>query len=147
MKKSIFIIASAILIAAPMLPACNTLKKDVSNAEENVVQANNELAQAEEDYQADMENFRKETNSKIEANETTIEVLKSNLDSKSAATKSAYWNRISELENKNTQLKVRMRDYKADTKENWDKFKNEFNHDLNGILSALKDIGVENEKK
>jgi predicted small secreted protein len=147
MKKSIIIIASAVIISGTLFTACNTLKKDVSNAEENVEKANIALTQAEDNYQQDIENFRQETNTQIDANEKTIEVLKSKVDGKSAATKSAYWQRISELENKNAALKIRMREYKADTKENWNAFKKEFNHDMNGILSAFKDIGVENEKK
>ena len=39
-----------------------------------------------------------------------------------------------------------MDEYKADGKENWEKFKAEFNHDMDGLGSAFKDLTVKNVK-
>ncbi|MFN0047523.1 MAG: hypothetical protein ACKVOU_00200 [Cytophagales bacterium] len=43
-------------------------------------------------------------------------------------------------------MKKKMDDYKEDGKENWEKFKTEFNHDMDEIGNAFKDLTVKNVK-
>jgi chromosome segregation ATPase len=144
MKKSIFTVASVLMIAASTFTSCDTPKDDVVNAQENVADAQKNLDEATDDYIAEIESFRTETNEKIAANDRSIAVLKANVAEKNAATKSAYWSKIAELEKRNGELKIRMADYKADGKDNWGTFKSEFNHDMDGLGSAFKDVTVKN---
>ena len=39
-----------------------------------------------------------------------------------------------------------MSDYKADGKENWEKFKAEFGHDMDELGNAFRDLTVKNVK-
>ena len=50
------------------------------------------------------------------------------------------------MEQKNTDLKRRLDDYKQDGKENWEKFKIEFNRDMDELGKAFKDLTVKNVK-
>ena len=54
--------------------------------------------------------------------------------------------KIDELEQKNSELKKRLDDYKADGKEKWEKFKAEFSHDMDELGKAFKDLTVKNVK-
>ena len=43
-------------------------------------------------------------------------------------------------------MKKSMDDYKAGGKEQWEKFKAEFNHDMDELGKAFKDLSVDNKK-
>jgi len=50
------------------------------------------------------------------------------------------------LKNKNNKLKEKLADYKDDGQDAWIDFKNEFNHDMDELGKAFKDLTVENIK-
>ena len=50
------------------------------------------------------------------------------------------------MEQKNTDMKKRMDEYKADGKEQWKKFKAEFSRDMDELGQAFKDLTVKNVK-
>lgn len=146
MKNSILILAAATFIAGATFSSCDTPKGDVLDAQENVAKANSNLDEATDNYIADIEQYRAETSEKIAVNDRTIVDLKASVENKDAATKAEYWKRIAELENKNRELKTRMDNYKADGKENWETFRSEFNHDMDGLGNAFRDVTVKNSK-
>jgi hypothetical protein len=57
-----------------------------------------------------------------------------------------YEKNIATLEEKNNTLKTKMKAYKNDTNADWKSFKTEFNHDMDELGSALKDLTVDNKK-
>ncbi len=146
MKKPILLLAAVTFIAGTMYTACDTPKDNVVDAQRKVEAANERLEQATEDYLADIERYRSETNEKIAKNNSTIDSLKASVDDKDAATKAEYWKKIAVLENKNGELKARMDNYKADGKDKWEAFKVEFNNDMNGLGTAFKNVTVKNTK-
>jgi chromosome segregation ATPase len=93
-----------------------------------------------------METYRKETEAKIAANNESIAAFNARIDSKKAEAKTDYKNRIAELENKNTDMKKRLDEYKADGKDNWEIFKLEFSRDMEELGKAFKDLTVTNTK-
>ncbi len=52
-----------------------------------------------------------------------------------------YLNKIKELELKNSDMKKKMDEYKADTKEGWEKFKTEFEKDMDNLGVAITEFG------
>lgn len=42
-------------------------------------------------------------------------------------------------------MQKKMADYKADGKDSWAKFKEEFNHDMDELGKALKDFTIKND--
>jgi cytochrome c556 len=146
MSKTILVAAMAILFAGTSFTSCDSPKDNVIDAQEKVETANENLDKATDDYIADIENFRNASNLTIEENNKVIASLKAGVSGKEASVKSDYWKEIAELEKKNAELKARMASYKADGKENWESFKTEFNHDMQGIGDAFKNITVKNSK-
>ena len=50
------------------------------------------------------------------------------------------------LEVKNSDMRMRMDNYKEDGKDNWETFKTEFSHDMDELGKAFKDLTVKNVK-
>jgi len=146
MKKSILAMAACTFIAGIVLTGCNTSSEQLENAQENVVEANKELAQANQEYLADITNYRQETASRIAANEESIKEFNARIAHDKKAVKADYKKKIAALEQKNNEMKLRMENYKEDGKDKWFIFKTEFSHDMNEMGKAFKDLTVKNVK-
>lgn len=120
--------------------SCNSTAKKVENAKDDVTQANEDLKKAQEEYSAEVEQFRMETYQKITVNEKEIATIKSKNKKNTE-----YEKQVALLEQKNTDLKRKINDYKIDTKENWLSFKTEFNKDMDELGLALKNFSVDNK--
>lgn len=133
-------------IALILFIGCNRSTEKVENAEKNVLEAKENLAQAEDDYQMEVANFKTETNEKITANEKLLVELNEEIKVTKKELKANYQNEVVKLEQKNAEMKQRMFDYKEDGNEKWQSFKREYNHDMDELGSALKDFMVNNKK-
>ena len=143
MKKSILVIAVSTCIA---VVSCNSPVEKVKNAQEDVAVANANLDKANQEYIEDILNYRKEVAQKIEANNVSIAEFKARIEHDKKATKAEYMKKMEELEAKNSDAKKKMDEYSQDGKENWEKFKTEFNHDMDELGKAFKDLTVKNTK-
>lgn len=137
MKKSILIVAALVFAGVATFTGCNTPAQKVENAEENVQKANEELAKAKQEYLADLESFRKDNAARTLSNEQMIAELKARVAKEKEATRTAYLKRISELEQKNLEMKNKMAEYNEDGQENWKSFKTEFNRDMDNLGQSL----------
>ena len=146
MKKSILNLAGSILFTGAILTGCNTPAKNLENAKENAKDANKELELANQEYIADLEAYRKESAIRIAANEKSIVEFNARIELEKKEARAEYKQKIADLEKKNSDMKKSMDDYKADGKENWKKFKAEFNHDMDELAKAFKDLTVNNKK-
>jgi hypothetical protein len=146
MKKSRVTLTALLLVVGAIAISCNTPSEKVAIAKSNVLKANDALDRANEEYVADIERYRQETADKVAANQKSIEEFNARIENDKKEARADYKKKIAGLEQKNTDMKKRMDDYKADGKNNWDKFKTEFNHDMDEIGKSLKDLTVENVK-
>ena len=146
MKKLILALAVFAIITGAILTSCNTPAEKVKDAQTNVTQANKDLDAANKEYLADIENYRKETADKITANDKSIVEFKARIEHEKKATKAEYNKKLTELEQKNSDLKKKLDDYKSDGKEKWETFKAEFSHDMDELGKAFKDLTVNNVK-
>ncbi len=147
MKNSISTIAvSILLVAFAIFSGCESSEKKVDDAQDNVVAANEALDEANAEYLADVEAYRKEKANLIAANDSSIVALKAKIANEKKDVKADYEKKITELEQKNKDLKAKMDDYKDEGKERWESFKREFNHDMDELGNALKDLTVNNKK-
>ncbi|MDT8416095.1 MAG: hypothetical protein RQ735_12065 [Flavobacteriaceae bacterium] len=146
MKKLHSPIIASLFIAATLFLSCkeSTPAEKVLNAEEKVVEANQELEEANEQYLIDIRDFRTLTAAKITANEQTIVEFKLKAKSQNGAAKADYEKKIAVLEQKNLEMKMKLDTYQASGKDNWESFKNEFNHDMTALGQAFKDLTVNN---
>ena len=146
MTKSILKITTVLFATSLVLTACNTPAEKVEHAQENVTEANNDLNKANEAYLADVETYRIETTNKINSNNQSIIDFNARIDGQKNEAKADYRKKVAELETKNSDMKKRMEDYKADSKENWESFKTEFNHDMDELGNAFRDLTIDNKK-
>lgn len=141
MKKTILIIA-ALAFAAATFTGCTTPAQKVENAEENVDQASKDLAEAKQKYHAELESFRKQTDTQINSNEQMIAELKTRVAKEKMEARAVYDKRISELEQKNIEMKKKMKHHRDDSMDSWETFKAEFSRDMDELGKALKDFFV-----
>lgn len=146
MKKTIIAFSAFLLVSGAIFTSCSTPAEKVEKAENNVVQANNELDSANKAYLADVASFKKENEEKIEANNKSIAEFNQRIADQKATAKADYKIKIAELEKKNTDMKKKMDDYKEDGRDNWTKFKAEFSHDMDELGKAFKNLTVKNVK-
>ncbi len=153
MKKSILTFAIATFLVGAMLTSCGTpaqkvadAQEDVADAKEDVVDAKENLAEAKEEYLTDVENYRKETAYRIDANNQSIAEFRARIANEKKIAKADYEEKILRLEQKNTDIKKRLDDYQVEGKDNWQTFKLEFNRDMDELGKALKDLTVKNNK-
>jgi hypothetical protein len=146
MKKSILFLMVCGLISGVVITSCNTSAEKVENAEENVLVANRDLDQANQEYLADISNYRQETASRVAANELIIKDFNARIAHDKKAAKAEYKKKITALEQKNHEMKMKMDNYKEDGKDKWLAFKAEFSHDMDEMGKAFKDMTVKNVK-
>lgn len=116
-------------------------KQDLQAAEKNATIAAQKQASAEE-WAA----FKAETEMKIKTNESMIADLKATMKATGKKMDAKYVESVEALEQKNKDLKNRMDAYGANTQSDWDSFKREFNHDMDALGQAFKDLTVNNKK-
>jgi phage protein D len=140
MKKTIFKITAIALLTSTTFIRCNTPAEKVEKAEENVAEANKDLDKAKEEYLTDIETYKKETDTKIAANNQSLIDFRTRIANEKQAAKDEYEKKIAELDKKNTDMKKMLDDYKAEGKEKWDLFKNDFNNEMDKINRSMKDL-------
>lgn len=146
MKKNILSIAAFAFMTITTFTSCKNSSEKVDKAKANVTEAYTDLEKANKEYQADVEGYRNEASRKVEANNKTIAEFKSRIETQKKEAKADYIKKITELEQKNSDIKKKMDDYKDDGKENWEKFKTEFNHDMEQLGEAFKNLTKDNTK-
>ena len=93
-----------------------------------------------------MENYRTTTAERIALNNQSIADFNLRVANEKNKVTVDYQNKIAELEQKNSDMKKRMDDYKADGKEQWETFKTEFSRDMDNLRQAFKDLTITNNK-
>lgn len=146
MKKLIFSLVCILFTTGVIFTSCNTPADKLENSKEKVDEAQQDLTEAKEDYAEQYAKFKLESEEKITANEKIIADLKEYSKMKKSEAKVSYDKTIADLEAKNQAMKVKVRDYKDEGDEKWKSFKEEFNHDMNELGDALKDLTVNNKK-
>ena len=140
MKKTTLRIAAIAIAAGGIITGCGTPAEKVEKDEVEVAKAKMDLDQAQNDYLADIEKCRKETDAKIAANKKSIADFKARIANKKKEARIEYEKKIAELDKKNTDMKKRMDDYKASGKEEWELFKADLKKGMDEIAESLKDL-------
>jgi TolA-binding protein len=143
MKKSIFTLAAmSLLMTGALFTSCNSAaqKEDNTTTESQDAIAEEQVVATAEEWQA----FKTDAEAKIKNNEIRIEELTVQMNKPGQVFDDLYKNRIEELEKQNRELQYRIDAYdKSHT--DWEKFKREFNHDMDELGEALKNITVNNK--
>jgi len=154
MKKIIFILTVTTIIAGTTLVGCKSTTKEeiesqekVDVAEQNLEDAKDSLVVAKKAATAEeWQTFKNQTDSVISYNEAQIADLKLKMQKTGKTVDVKYQKNIDILEQKNKNLKAKIDTFKNDANGDWQSFKREFNHDMNEIGQAFKDLSVDNKK-
>lgn len=136
MKIKYLIISVIILIAGLVYTGCDS----TDNSKEEVEKANQDMIDAQAQFENEWQQFKTAAELKIETNQKQIDNLKAAMKETTAKFKNKYENQILTLEQKNIELKKKMNEYRFDGKEDWENFKSEFNSEVDSVENALNDI-------
>jgi chromosome segregation ATPase len=144
MNKMLFYILPLALISS-LIMMCSSPAEKVNTAQQEVNQANKDLEKANQEYQQDILNYKKENETRIATNDQLISDFKVRIANEKKAVKDEYNKKIAELEQKNTDTRRKLDEYKAESKEKWESFKSEFNRDMDELGTALSNLTVKNK--
>lgn len=141
-NKLILLLAASLLILA-----CNepTQMKENERVFPLVETQQNEDVE-NQDYQKEMEEFKKIAEDKITANEKSISDFNARIAAQKSEAKAEYQAKLDDLNNQNTDLKKRISDFNTESVSKWEKFKTEFTNDMDTLGKALKAFTTHEEK-
>jgi hypothetical protein len=140
MKKSIVQFAVSACSVAFIAIGCSSPSEKVEKAQDQVVEANNNLDTAIKNYQADINAYRIETANRIAANELAIAKFNVKIANEKKEAKADYLKKIAALEKRNADMKIKLADYKEDGDDKWKTFKAEFNKEMDDLGKSIKDL-------
>lgn len=143
-KSRTYSFAAAILMVTAF--GCNSGEQKVENASKDLQEAKSELREEKRDSVASYMAFKQESEARILENEKSIEAFKSRMKTAGKKIKDSDQKMIDNLQQSNIDMRKRMEEYKENGEDSWTKFKDEFNHDLEQLGVAIKDITVDNTK-
>ena len=149
MKKIIYtiVIASA-LATGTLFTACQSTPSTPAEeaAQLKVDSAKQELKDAQKAATAEeWEAFKIESEEKIRINDLSIADFKERMKTSESQFDALYVEKIDKLEKQNKNLKAKIENYEKRNTD-WSSFKSEFNHDMDELGQALRDLTVDNKK-
>jgi len=154
MKRTVFILSVTItLMAGTIFTGCQSSVQKQDAAQAKVKDARQDLNEAQKDANAigqelataeEWATFKCESEIKIRDNEIRITELNVKMKKPGETFDELYANKIANLELQNKEMRTRLTAYEK-SQSNWETFKREFNHDMDELGKALKDLTVDNK--
>jgi len=145
MKSSKLLFLFPMLGIFLMFTSCDNAAQKVVKAEENVVDAEKDLQMAEEEYLADIEQYRLLSAEKIAANNRSIAEFNARIEQEKKEVRADYRSKIKELEIKNSDMKKKMDEYRVEGKDKWEIFKTEFGKDMDELGESISNFGKKDQ--
>lgn len=140
MKNKIKVIAAALVIVGAMGSGCMSSTESSTKSEKKVSETDMKASDEKKEFEKDVEVFRKTAENKIAANEKQMELYSKQAALKRGKAKTDFEKTIEELKDENADMKKRIGDFKSDTKQGWEVFKKEFNHDMSKLKKSFEDF-------
>lgn len=147
-----FLVALVILGQA-IFSGCQSSAEKMDSANQNVEDARQDLKDAQKDANtvavkvANAEEwaaFKAGSEATIKDNQVRIDDLKIKMKKPGQTFDAMYAKNIENLEQKNKDLKTRIGTYETNQSD-WESFKREFNHDMDELGKAIRDLTVNNK--
>lgn len=146
-KLKVSVIACIVVFGMTNCTSSPKQKADnLENAQENVINAENDLQQAVLDSTNEYARFKVESETKLQENDLRIAELKAKMKADKIEIRTKYEKQLAELELKNAELKTNIGDYKESDKNKWEKFKSNFNKEMDELGQAISRMAENNEK-
>ena len=119
---------------------------DIAQKQEDVNQAEQHLNEVQHegttDWQKDWSDFRDSVNKKVADNDKLITEKRNALANANTSMHDEYRKMIDDAEHRNHDFRDHVADYKFESKEAWDQFKNDVDNGLDAVASSLKSIDL-----
>lgn len=145
MKLNYSIISFA-TIAMLSFMACGSSAEKVQKAQDNLEKEKADYEQAKLDSIAEFDSFKMAYEAQIDANEKTVAALRSELKKDKKKYEEVNKKIVDDLEEKNSNMRKKIREFKRESKSDWLSFKEEFSYDMDELGKAIKGIGENNSK-
>ena len=141
MKTKSLIIMGIVLINGLLLTRMNLAQETkVEAAKEKVKNAKLELKDAQTENDKEFTQYKTEVDLKISANEKSIAELKEKIKVSDDKFKAKYETKVEALEERNSELKTKLSEYKYEGNDQWVIFKRGFNRDLKAVGKGINNL-------
>lgn len=149
MKKFVYLFSAITLVTGLSLASCNNSTEDGTTENDTkkdtvVIEEKNDVVTIKIATSEEWAAFKADAEAKIEANEKRIAEIKVNMKKPGKLFDKMRAERIEALEQRNRDLRLKITAYETN-KTDWEKFKEEFNHDLDELGKAIGDIFTDNK--
>lgn len=154
MKNIILTLAiGTMFMAATIFTSCHSSDQKDGNDHDMINKSTQDMTVMNNDVKSDKpkmasvdewKTFKLESELKINNNEIRVKELKEKMKKPGTILDPLYANRIENLEQKNKELKIKLETYEIN-QSGWETFKREFNHDMDELGKAFKDLTVNNK--
>jgi hypothetical protein len=117
----------------------NEAKQEVENAEVDLDEAKTDSVYAFNKYKSSIQ-------IKLVENEKVITDLKAKIKDKDRKTQTLYYRQLENLQIKNTELKLKIENYKQGPTQKWELFKVDFNNELDDLGKSISNTAKNNMK-
>lgn len=147
MKKLVSTLAATAFFAGILFTGCNSSSNKIDNAEDKVMDAKEavidaqiDLNQARQDSITEFEQYKTKYQNQIIANEKSIAELRVGFVGASQENKALYEKKLTELEEKNRRLKIKLAEHNEEGTAQWRTFKTEFQRDMDELGKAFSEF-------
>jgi hypothetical protein len=141
MKNNIFVVALAGCIVGMLSPGCGkTAEQKIEVVKENAKDAQRSWQEAQAEYSSDWQTFERESDQGIDANEKRIDAFKKEMEKAGSKVSAKYSKDVAALEQKNRDMKKKLKEYKDEGPMKWEEFKTNFKHDMDGMEKTMTDL-------
>jgi hypothetical protein len=145
MKNNIIVIAVIGCIAGILSAGCGkTSEQKIEIVKENARDAQRSWQEAQTDYSSDWKTFLHDSDQAIDANEKRISAFKKEMEKAGSKVSAKYSKDVMALEQKNRDMKKKLKEYKDEGPMKWEEFKTNFKHDMDGMEKTMSDLFKDN---
>ena len=153
-KKIIFTLVGLAFLTGALMVSCKPSNKEEQESQEKVLEARENVQDAKDSLgvakkaatDQEWKTFKKQADSIVTDNEAQIAELKLRMKKTGKSMDAKYKKNIEILEQKNHDIKLKIDTYQNDANSDWQSFKREFKHDMDGMGKAFKNLTVDNNK-
>ena len=150
MKTRIILNLLLALLVSTSISSCNKSPKakeaELNEAKQEVENAEVYLDEAKTDSVYAFNKYKSSIQIKLVENEKVITDLKAKIEDKDRKTQTLYYRQLENLQIKNTELKLKIENYKQGPTQKWELFKVDFNNELDDLGKSISNTAKNNMK-
>ncbi len=150
MKTRIILNLLLAVLVSISVSSCNKSPKakeaDLNDAKQEVENAKEDLDEAKIDSVVAFNKYKSSIQIKLVENEKVITDLKAKIGDKDRKTQTLYYKQLENLQIKNTELKLKIENYKQGPTQKWELFKVDFNNELDNLGKSISNTANNNMK-